>query len=242
MKFYDLAWAAFCFYYRSSGDKRYRGMMIDQDFLKRLRETPDKVSVIEIEERVVLGLVNMEHYDLLINHKLAETLKHKIIDLKAEIPNLTQISLVDCDINDPATTATFSRTFSAFQINGLWYTGISKIAHVLNDRFFPILSPDLVKYFDISDDPDSLRQWLRTVQEDISEVTQDYKTSGIEGSPEKFLSDKIGYTQEGYQKSIIKFIDEYYWLRYVDCLQLPPRWNPEDWRNSREMLSATSST
>ena len=215
-------------------------MMIDQDFLKRLRETPDKVSVIELEERVVLGLVNMEHYDLLINHKLAETLMHKIIDLKTEIPNLTQISLVDCDINDPATTAIFMRTFSSFQINGLWYTGISKIAHVLNDKFFPILSPDLVKYFDISEDPESLKQWLHTVQEDIYEVTQDYKRSGIEGSPERYLSDKIGYTQEGYQKSIIKFVDEYYWLRYVDCLQLPPRWNPEDWRNSFKILSATS--
>jgi hypothetical protein len=226
LKFNDLAWASVCFYYRSAGDKRYRTMMIDHDFLTRLRKTPWDVSPREFEERVVLGLINVEHYDLLVHNKLAKTLLQKVTELESEIPNITEISLIDCDINDPDTMAVIERTFSALNIDGLWFTGISKIAHVLNDRFFPILSPDLVRHFKISDDANSLKQWLNTVQQDIREVTQDFKIHNLEGSPEEFISDKIGYAHEGYQKSIIKLVDEYYWLRHGDHLEVPPKWVP----------------
>lgn len=226
MKFNVLAWAAVCFYYRSAGDKRYRAMMSDQDFLKRIRNVPSELSLKEFEEKVVLGLVNMEHYDLLMHHRLAETILQKIIDLVMEMPIITETSLVTCDVNAPETAAVIERTFSILKVNGLWITGISKIAHILNDRLFPILSPDLVKHFNITDNGASLRRWLCNVQEDIREATTDFNACGFQGSPGRFLSEKLGYTKEGYEKSLVKLADEYYWLRYGDCLPIPPIWAP----------------
>jgi len=228
MKFNDLAWAAVCFYYRSAGDKRYRRMMSNHDFLKRLRQAPGNVSSREFEEQVVLGFINVEHYDLLKQHRLADTILQHITEVVSEMPAVTKKSLLTCDINDPETADIIENTFSMLKMNGMWTTGVSKIAHVLNDSLFPILSPELAQHFRISDDSESLKRWFRIVQEDIRQAADEFKMTGLPGSPEGFLSEKLGYHSEGYEKSLVKLADEYYWLRHGDCLPVPPHWTPVD--------------
>ncbi len=43
----------------------------------------------------------------------------------------------------------------------------------------------------------------------------------------RFLSEKLGYTRFGYEKSLVKFLDEFFWLRFGDNLPVPPRWIPD---------------
>jgi len=50
------------------------------------------------------------------------------------------------------------------------------------------------------------------VQEKAQEVAEDFYNLGLPGSPEEFLSDKLGYTNYGCQKSLARFVDEYYWI------------------------------
>ena len=118
-------------------------------------------------------------------------------------------------------------TYAELRVYGLWITGASKIAHLLNDRLFPLLSPTLARYFNISDDKTSIKNWLFRIQSDAREVTEDYRIEQGTGNPEQFLSNQLGYSGEGCEKSLLKFIDEYYWLRYADCLPVPPIWTPD---------------
>ena len=88
MKFNELSWAAFCFYYRSVGDKKYGKIMGDTPFISKLREAPSEISASEFEQKVILDYVSIESYDLLIKHKLAESIVAKIIELQPEISSL----------------------------------------------------------------------------------------------------------------------------------------------------------
>ena len=64
-------------------------------------------------------------------------------------------------------------------------------------------------------------------QQNALEVTIDFQDYGYDSSPEDFLSRKLGYKDQGYQKSLVKFLDEYYWLKFGDNLPVPPSWIPK---------------
>ncbi len=77
MNFNELAWGALCFYYRSAGDQKYNKIMVDTEFLTLLRNKPAEVDVAEFEQKIILSHVSIENYDLLIGHRLAETVLKK---------------------------------------------------------------------------------------------------------------------------------------------------------------------
>jgi hypothetical protein len=54
------------------------------------------------------------------------------------------------------------------------------------------------------------------MQQNAQEVTTDFQEQGLPGSPEKFLSEQLGYTSYGYEKSLVKFLGEFFWLRFGD--------------------------
>jgi hypothetical protein len=226
MKFNELAWSAVCFYYRSNGDRRYCTIMKNTDFLARLRNQPETLSVKEFGENAILDYINLEHYDLLVSHRLAEKVLVKIIEMKPEIELLSGLSLRACDLKDSQITEAMINIYSGLRAYGLWVTGASKIAHLVNDQLFPLLSPSLVKYYGIYDDLASIKHWLASVQGDIQEAVDDFNRHGLQGTPNEFLSNHIGYTKTGCNKSLVKLADEYYWLKYADALPVPPVWVP----------------
>ena len=227
MNFNQLSWGALCFYYRSAGDNKYGRIMKDTSFLSRLRESPADISVTEFEEKVILGHVNIENYDLLIGHNLAGNVLAKIIELQPDISDLKDVSLMNCNLSDSEVVEKINRIYNAlYSVRGLWLTGVSKISHLLNDRLLVLLNLDISNHFKLLEGNTNLIQWLKITQKNIQEVTEDFHKQGYSGSPEEFLSDKLGYTKYGYQKSLAKFIDEYFWLRFGDNLPVPPMWTP----------------
>ena len=227
MRFSDLSWAAFCFYYRSVGDQKYGRIMRDTSFMSKLREVPSDISVSEFEQKVILDYVSIESYDLLIKHKLAESIVAKIVDLQPEISSLQNSTILNCNLSDEDMAERIKAIYLGFhEIHGLWVTGISKVLHLLNNELFPILNPDIADHFRLPEDKPIPVDWLTLIQQNAQEVTKDFHEHGFSGSPETFLSEKLGYTSTGYQKSLIKFIDEYYWLRVGDRLPIPPGWVP----------------
>jgi hypothetical protein len=226
MKFNDLAWGAVGFYYRCAGDKRYSDIMKDAEFLKRLRCQPGDISPKEFEIKAILGFIKLESYDLLVSHQLAKNVMDKIILLQPELSGMNNLSLLECDLNDKSVSDALARVYNELQSYGLWITGASKIAHILNNHLFPVISPALTRHFNVTDSGASIRHWLLKTQNDLQEAASDFSQQGLPGTPEQYLSRQLGYSAQGYEKSMVKFADEYYWLRYAAGLSVPPRWTP----------------
>lgn len=227
MNFDQLAWGALCFYYRSAGDYRYCRTMQDTSFISTLRESPMDINIKEFEEKVILSHINIENYDLLIGNNLARNVLSEIVKLQPEINLLKDVSLLDCDLSDTDLTGSISKVYlSLYSIHGLWLTGVSKIAHLLNDSLFALLNLDISNHFNLLEGTTNLIQWLNITQQNIQEVTTSFKKQGLPGSPEQFLSDKLGYSEYGCSKSLVKFLDEYFWIRFGDNLPIPPKWIP----------------
>ena len=238
MNFNTLCWAAICFYYRSVGDQRYGRIMRDTAFLAKLRESPQTISSKELEEKLILGYVKIENYDLLVGHNLAGRVLSKIVELQPEIVSLQKVTIRNCDLSDEKIAARINKIYLELcQIQGLWVTGTSKILHIINDGLFTMLNPSISDYFGISGDNLQVVEWFRFVQKHALEVTADYYNQGLEGSPEGFISSKLENNDCGYQKSIVKLLDEYFWLHYTDNLPVPPKWIPpvaNEGQNSKE--------
>jgi hypothetical protein len=227
MNFNQLAWGALCFYYRSAGDYRYCKTMKDTSFISKVREAPMDVNVKEFEEKVILNHINIENYDLLIGNNLARNILSEIVKLQPEIALLKDVTLLNCDLSDSELTGNILKVYQGiYSINGLWLTGVSKIVHLLNDNLFALLNLDISNHFKLLEGTTSLVQWLKITQQNMQEVTRDFKEQGFSGSPEQFLSDKLEYSQYGCQKSLVKFLDEYFWISFGDNLPIPPRWTP----------------
>jgi len=227
ISFNQLSWAAVCFYYRAAGDNKYSRIMSDTDFLLTLRRAPFNITPEEFEEKVILSYVNIENYDLLIGHRLAESVLTKLTEMKDEVASLQDMTLLDCNLSDNSVTEKIGKIYAGlYFVQGLWLTGVSKIAHLLNDKLFVMLNLDISNHFGLLEGDTSLTQWLKVAQQNAKAVTSDFHEQGFSGTPEKFLSDNIGYTDFGYEKSLVKFLDEYFWLRYGDNLPIPPKWVP----------------
>ena len=185
------------------------------------------INIKEFEEKLILSHINIENYDLLIGNNLARQVLAEIVKLQPEMALLKDVTLLDCDLSNSDLTDDITKVYqSLYSINGLWLTGVSKIAHLLNDRLFALLNLDISSHFNLLGGTTNLLQWLKITQQNMQEVATSFREQGFSGSPEQFLSDKLTYSEHGCQKSLVKFLDEYFWIRFGDNLPIPPKWAP----------------
>ena len=227
LTFNNLSWAALCFYYRSIADRKYCKIMSETEFITKLRQTPFEIKPEEFEKKVILDYVNIESYDLLIGQKLAEQVLEKITGLQPDVSALTDLTLLNCDLSDSNITERIMRVYSTlYSIRGLWLTGVSKIAHLLNDKLLVTLNLGISTHFNILESGSGLVEWINIMQRSARQVTNDFQNRGFSGTPEAFISEKLSYGSHGCHKSLAKYLDEYYWLCYADILPIPPPWIP----------------
>jgi len=227
VNFNDIAWAAVCFYYRSVADRKYCRILGDTPFIEKLRQKPHDITASEFEQKVLLDYVNIINYDMLIEHKLAEHLLEIIVILQPDVSALQGLTLLDCDLSDSVIADSIEKIYAAlYSVPGLWATGISKIAHLLNDKLLVLLNMDLSAHFRLLDSSTGVITWAKFVQEIARQVTRDFEERGYQGTPEEFISEALGYTKRGCSKSLVKYLDEYYWLHFAESLPIPPPWIP----------------
>ena len=227
VNFNDIAWAAVCFYYRSVADRRYCKTLSDTSFIEKLRQKPNAITASEFEQKVLLDYVNISNYDVLIEHKLAERLLEIITELQPEISALQGLTLLNCNLSERTIADRIDRIYVAlYSVPGLWVTGVSKIAHLLNDKLLVLLNLDISNHFRLPDGSIAIITWVKSIQDNAKQVTKDFQERGYQGTPEEFISEKLGYTKQGCHKSMVKYLDEYYWLRFSDNLLIPPPWTP----------------
>lgn len=227
MNFDQLAWGAVCFYYRSAGDSKYCHTFEDKTFIDSLRKNPTSLDIEVFEKKVILNHIKIENYDLLVGHRLAENVLNSLVKLQPITDKLSDSSLLACDLEDTELISAIKEVYSTlYSIRGLWLTGVSKVAHLINDNLFVLLNLDISNHYGLLENETSLLQWLKVTQQNAIEVTENFHANGHKGEPANFLSEKIGYSKNGYKKSLVKFIDEYFWLKLGDNLPIPPKWIP----------------
>jgi len=227
VNFNDIAWAAICFYYKSVADRKYCRILSDTPFIEKLRQTPHGIRPSEFEQKVLLDYVNIINYDVLVEHRLAERLLEIIVVLQPDVSALQGLTLLDCDLSDNVIANSIEGIYGAFySVPGLWATGISKIAHLLNDKLLVLLNMDLSNRFRLLDSSTGVITWAKFLQDVARQVTRDFEEQGYPGTPEGFISEKLGYTKHGCGKSLVKYLDEYYWLHFAESLPIPPPWIP----------------
>jgi hypothetical protein len=228
MTFNELAWSAVCFYYRSVADRRYCNIISNTNFIMKLRQTPFEIDPMEFEQKVLLDYVKIENYDLLVGHKMAQCLLEKIIGLQPTVSSLKDLRLAECDLLERDINERIKRIYSILHsADGLFLTGASKIAHLLNDKLFVPMNFHILDHFHINDSDSGFINWLTIMQDSSRQVIDDFHEKGFSGTPEAFLSEKLGYLRGGCHKSLIKYLDEYYWLLFADLLPIPPIWIPQ---------------
>jgi hypothetical protein len=229
--FSDLSWAALLNYYKSNGDKRYVKLMEDQSFVTRLRNAPREIIPEELEQKLILDHVNVINFDLLMGCRLAEQILTKIDKVQPEIKAIQAFTILDVDPLEPRTIECIQTIYRELsQVNGLWLTGVSKIAHVLNSQLLPIMGLDVIDPFPQIREQGfgGVTSWLKQIHQDAISVSEDFKNQGYSGSIDRYLSVQLGYASKGLTKSLVKFLDEYYWIFYGEELPLPPRWIPQN--------------
>jgi hypothetical protein len=226
VKFSDMGWAALLHYYQSNKDRRYVKLFGDVEFISKLRETPWDVSYPEFETKVISSFVNSLGLRLPVGTRGGNVLA-EIIRLRSCTSSLEGVSLLNCDLSDKALLQNIREIYQGLgSIDGLWVTGITKIAHVLNDSLFVILDLKIAENFSLRDEADDYIEWLTIAQQHALQVKSDFTAQGHKGLPENFLSEKLGYSSYGCQKSLARFIDEYFWLTVSENLPIPPKWLP----------------
>ena len=226
MKFTDLAWAALLYYYKSSGDRKYVKLFSDTEFIFRLRQAPWDVPYDEFETKVIFGFISSVGLRL-STVRGERNILTQVIELYPSISALGEVGLRECDFSDKDLLKETTEIYDKLRtVHGFWVTGISKIAHVLNDSLFVALNLSTANYLGLLGETEDFIKWLKIAQESAQEVTEDFYSLGLSGSPEEFLSEKLGYANYGCQKSLARFIDEYFWLTTSEHLPIPPKWLP----------------
>lgn len=226
MKFSDLAWAAFIHYYKSKGDRKYVKLFRDTAFISKLREAPWGVPYEEFETKILSGFLNSIGLRLPVGKRGGNILA-EVIKLRHQTAALQGICLLDCDLSNEDLLQNIRQIYNGLNsVDGLWVTGISKIAHTLNESLFVVLDLKTSKYFGLRGQADDYIKWLGIAQQHALEVTKDFQSLGLPGSPEVFLSAKLGHSNYGCHKSLARFIDEYLWLTTSENLPIPPNWTP----------------
>ncbi|UCH51465.1 MAG: hypothetical protein JSV54_01480 [Chloroflexota bacterium] len=228
MKFNDLAWAALLYYYKSSADKRYVKLFRDAEFISKLRERPWDIPYEEFEDKVVFSYISSIGLRL-PTVRGTDNLLTQIVELHPNILALQGLYLRDCDLSNEGLLQNIRQIYEKLQgIHGFWLTGISKIAHIFNDALFVAINLGTSSHFGLLGEVEDFIKWLKMVQQSAQEVSEDFENLGLPGSPAEFLSEKLGYTNYGCQKTLARFIDEYYWLATGENLPVPPKWLPSD--------------
>ena len=96
----------------------------------------------------------------------------------------------------------------------------------MNDKLFAPMSPSIADHFHAYAGHKEYISWLVFVQRNAFEVINDYNKEYKNGDPAEYLSDKINLQGQNCNKSLVKYIDEYYWLTINDKLPVPPVWTP----------------
>lgn len=214
MKFKDLAWGAFGF--RSiSDDNAYRKLVRDKDFLARLQTEP----FLDDFQKLRDFLVNYGVHYARIN--LAEQYSSIWPQLKPHVTRLAGEILETSDLNCSEIEEECATAFNCLQSAWGGDTVVSKVLHFFNISLFVMWDIPIQVYYRKYDSYGYI-EFLRIMQRNAIELTEDFQRLSLSGTPAELLSQQLGYD---YVRPITKFLDDYNWATITRAWpQSIPKW------------------
>ena len=215
MNYKEIAWAAFIDKCIAGNSNKYVELFRNTNLINKLRQNPSLVPFQDFHNKVIKYFLN-SWGRMYFQDVTAKEIYEAVIELNPIVRGIINDSLVKCNLNSGSIVcqATEKIYYRLTAIRGVNLVGFSKIAHILNDSLFPLIDNPIRKKYEkvyhVTKSPEGYTNWMREMQIQAGEVTKDYQKKGYTGTPELFLSQNLGYTSEGCNKSLIKFLDEYY--------------------------------
>jgi len=231
MNYKEIAWAAVIDYYIARNNGRYVELFRDKTLIYNLRHNPSSVTLEIFNDKVKSDFLN-SWGKMYLQDDTAKEIYDAIIELNPFTLKVGNATLMTCDLSSGSTVCNVTEKIYN-RLTGIWgidMVGFSKIAHILNDSLFPLIDKPIrrkyEKVYGISHSSGGYINWMIQMQKQAYAVVEDFHKQGFTGSPEIFLSQKLGYTSVGCNKSLVKFLDEYYWLTITRGKPIPPKWIP----------------
>ncbi len=219
MRFGDLAWGAFVFNLwnaNSSSQRYYRDLISDREFLRRLPVSAQLEYLSRLREFLTKNGVHYAPKDL------ADQYARGWPQVTRSASSLMSENLLTCDLAaDSETAGRIKSVYSLLQRPHVWGgdTSASKVAHFLNPALFVMW--DSFMQGELTG-PEGYLAYLRKVREEALEAVRDFDAMALPGTPEAYLSEKLGYPVT---RPLTKLLDDYYWVTITQ--KSPPR--PPEW-------------
>ena len=235
MNFIDVAWAAYIDHCIAGRNSKYINLFSNYYLVSSLRQAPASLNFEYFCQNVCSDFLNSWGKMYIQNNSInndALNIYNAIIQLNPLVCQIQNQTILTCNLSQgsPLYLNIIQMYDTLTNIGGISMTGFSKIAHILNDRLFPLIDNPIRKElraaYNVSHDSQGYINWMREMKNQANEVIDDFHQKGFKGSPEIFLSQHLGYDVKGHIKSIVKFLDEYYWLTITHGLTIPPSWSP----------------
>lgn len=243
MDWNQIAWA--CFLYGAiGGDKTYLKVSKDRQWLRDLRNSPQDLSVSDIQDHIIRGFLNPWNCRLPNRPETASELRDCLIRTHVYMHALKDVDLRDDFSRElmvgPETMMRIGDLVAECysQLRGCTAnfaaTATSKLLHIIAPNLFvmwdkPILAHYRIVDKCIRDSSTGFRQFHLKMQEIIRSIDQSFASASLAPPPladqrfENYLSDRLSPEQP---KSAAKFLDEYNWVVITNGVQTPPPWHP----------------
>lgn len=239
----QFAWAAFL-YGAIDGDKVYQAFMQKTAFLKTLRSAPRSLSASDIQENLIKGFLNRWKTRVKNCQDSANALRQNMSTMSSYLRALMPISIESISfqqhvrINSQLKTVGIAveRCYEILRGTGhrIGPTATAKILHILQPRVFVMWDGAIRDCFrqrniDVKDSGKGYRCFLEEMRKTAHQVIQNFNNRSFSPpaasgqSPSDYLSKRLSYDP---QKTIAKFLDEYYWLTVTKGVMVPPSWHP----------------
>ncbi len=231
MNYKEIAWAAVIDYCIAGNNNKYVELFRNRNLINNLRQNPSLVPFNDFKDKIISDFLN-PWGRMFIQDDTASEIYDAIIELNPLTLQIMNDTLITCNLSSGSIVCNVTGKIydRLTRIWGINMVGFSKIAHILNDSLFPLIdNPIRKKYkkaYGISNSPEGYISWMIEMQKQACTVVEDFQKQSFTGSPEIFLSQKLGYTSVGCNKSLVKFLDEYYWLTVTHGVPIPPKWIP----------------
>lgn len=231
MNYKEIAWAAVIDCCIAGNNNRYVEFFRNKNLINDLRQNPYSVPLAVFKDKVISNFLNpwgrMRWED-----STAEDIYKAIIALHPFTLKIGNDTLMTCNLSSGSTVCNVTGKIydGLTSIRGVNMVGFSKIAHILNDSLFPLIdNPMREQYkevYGIGNSCQGYINWMIEMQKQACAVVGDFHKQGFAGSLEILLSQKLGLASVGCNKSLVKFLDEYYWLTVTRGVPIPPKWIP----------------
>jgi hypothetical protein len=225
-----IVWAAITFI-NFNYNASYMRILGRESFLKRLRESPQEITVYEVRDLLVQFLndwgCRLRNYD----DVTASKLKDCIISAHSDLVFFRKYSILEFDFEDRENNQKIIDLFNKFwtfstgsQIgSNFGSTATSKTLHILNPNLFTMWDDEIrYRYGFIMGSGSDYLKFLQKIKE-IGECLADgcRQRCGVT-DPALWLSGRLNISPA---HTLTKFIDEFNWLTCKRGLSKPPDWS-----------------